>query len=152
MLRRPDQPFAKLIRSSQKRRSECDRLRSDNNPKRRGFRCKSRASHSGGRYWRFERGACPSAFWLSCFCLEQARKLGEIGAGVTITPNAMHALNFLGVGERIAKEAGSTEPYLIRHFRTGEVIKVRASGTDYVERFWRCLSPGSSCRSTRHAR
>jgi salicylate hydroxylase len=66
---------------------------------------------------------------------ERARELREIGAGVTITPNAMHALNFLGVGERIAQEAGPTEAYLIRHFRTGEVIKTRASGTDYVERF-----------------
>src|SRR5689334_17322632 len=32
---------------------------------------------------------------------EQARELREIGAGVVISPNAMHALNFLGVGERI---------------------------------------------------
>jgi salicylate hydroxylase len=65
---------------------------------------------------------------------EQARELREIGAGVIISPNAMHALNFLGIGERIAKEAGPTEAYLIRHFQTGEVIKIRASGTDYVER------------------
>ena len=40
---------------------------------------------------------------------EQARELREIGAGVIISPNAMHALNFLGIGERIAKEAGPTE-------------------------------------------
>ena len=66
---------------------------------------------------------------------EQARELREIGAGVTITPNAMHALNFLGIGERVAKEAGPTEAYLVRHFQTGEVVKTRANGTDYVERF-----------------
>lgn len=66
---------------------------------------------------------------------EQARELKEIGAGVTITPNAMHALDFLGVGERVANEAGPTEAYLIRHFQTGDVIKIRATGTDYVERF-----------------
>src|ERR1051326_8570352 len=66
---------------------------------------------------------------------EQAEELREIGAGVTITPNAMHALHFLGIGERVAKEAGPTEAYLIRHFQTGEVIKVRANGYDYVERF-----------------
>lgn len=65
---------------------------------------------------------------------EQAQELREIGAGVTITPNAMHALHFLGVGERVAKEAGSTEAYLIRHFHTGEVMRVRANGRDYVER------------------
>jgi salicylate hydroxylase len=66
---------------------------------------------------------------------EQARELREVGAGVTITPNAMRALNFLGVGERVAREAGPTEAYLIRHFQTGEVVKVRANGTDYFERF-----------------
>src|SRR5215831_16097716 len=66
---------------------------------------------------------------------EQAQELREIGAGVTITPNAMHALNFLGIGERVAREAGPTEAYLIRHFHTGEVTKVRANGHDYVERF-----------------
>ena len=66
---------------------------------------------------------------------EQARELREIGAGVTITPNAMHALNFLGVGVKVANEAGPTEAYLIRHFQTGKIIKTRANGTDYVERF-----------------
>src|SRR5271168_2687361 len=66
---------------------------------------------------------------------EQTRELREIGAGVIISPNAMHALNHLGVGERVAKKAGPTEAYLIRHYQTGEVIKVRANGTDYVERF-----------------
>lgn len=66
---------------------------------------------------------------------EQARELKEIGAGVTITPNAMHALNFLGVGERVAREAGPTEPYWIRHFQTGERLKLRANGVDYFEKF-----------------
>src|SRR5262249_28546962 len=66
---------------------------------------------------------------------EQSRELREIGAGVTITPNAMHALHCLGIGKRVANEAGPTEAYLIRHFQTGDVIKVRASGHDYVERF-----------------
>src|SRR5262249_57929692 len=47
----------------------------------------------------------------------------------------MHALNFLGVGEQVAKKSGPTEAYLIRHFQTGEEIKIRANGTDYVERF-----------------
>lgn len=66
---------------------------------------------------------------------EQAHELKETGAGVVIAPNAMHALHFLGIGERVAEEAGPPEAYLIRHFRTGEVIKVRANGRDYVERF-----------------
>ena len=46
----------------------------------------------------------------------------------------MHALNFLGVGERVAKEAGPTEAYMTRHFESGEVLKIRAN-TDSFERF-----------------
>jgi salicylate hydroxylase len=65
---------------------------------------------------------------------EQAQQLREIGAGVIITPNAMHALHFLGIGERVGKEAGPTEANLIRHFHTGEIIKVKAN-RDYTERF-----------------
>jgi salicylate hydroxylase len=37
-------------------------------------------------------------FGYSVSVFEQTKELREIGAGVTITPNAMHALNFLGVG------------------------------------------------------
>jgi NADPH-dependent 2,4-dienoyl-CoA reductase/sulfur reductase-like enzyme len=33
---------------------------------------------------------------------EQASELREFGAGLLVTPNAMHALEFLGVGEVIA--------------------------------------------------
>jgi 2-polyprenyl-6-methoxyphenol hydroxylase-like FAD-dependent oxidoreductase len=66
---------------------------------------------------------------------EQARELREIGAGVAISPNAMHALNFLGVGERVAREAGPAESYHMRHFQTGAVIRTRWTGPDYFERF-----------------
>ena len=38
-------------------------------------------------------------------------------------------------GERCGERSRLTEAYLIRHYQTGEVIKVRANGTDYVERF-----------------
>jgi salicylate hydroxylase len=65
---------------------------------------------------------------------EQARELREVGAGFAISPNAMHALNFLAVGERVAKEAGPSGVYVSRHFQTGEVLKVRPQA-DYVARF-----------------
>jgi salicylate hydroxylase len=64
---------------------------------------------------------------------EQARELREVGAGVVITPNAMHALDFLGIGERIADEAGPAETIVTRHFATGEVLKTRAN--DLRERY-----------------
>ena len=39
---------------------------------------------------------------------EQAQAFREVGAGVTITPNAMNALNFLGIGPALAEQAGET--------------------------------------------
>ena len=54
---------------------------------------------------------------------EQAIELREIGAGVTITPNAMHALDFLGVGTRIAAEAGPVPQYQVCNYTTGEVME-----------------------------
>jgi salicylate hydroxylase len=95
----------------------------------------SRISIVGGGIGGLSAALALQHFGYRVSVFEQARELREIGAGVTITPNAMHALNFLGVGERVAKEAGPTEAYLIRYFQTGEVIKTRASGTDYIDRF-----------------
>ncbi len=95
----------------------------------------SRISIVGGGIGGLSAALALQHFGYRVSVFEQTRELREIGAGVVITPNAMHALNFLGVGERISKAAGPTEAYLIRHFQTGEVIKIRANGTDYVERF-----------------
>jgi salicylate hydroxylase len=95
----------------------------------------SRISVVGGGIGGLSAALALQHFGYRVCVFEQARELREIGAGVVIAPNAMHALNFLGVGEQIAQEAGPTEAYAIRHFQTGEVIKIRATGTDYVERF-----------------
>jgi len=45
---------------------------------------------------------------------EQAQAFKEVGAGVTITPNAMNALNFLGIGPALAEQAGETLQYFVR--------------------------------------
>src|SRR6266436_1170476 len=45
---------------------------------------------------------------------EQAQAFREVGAGVTITPNAMDALNFLGIGPALAEQAGETLQYFVR--------------------------------------
>jgi salicylate hydroxylase len=95
----------------------------------------SRISIVGGGIGGLSAALALQHFGYRVCVFEQAQELREIGAGVTITPNAMHALNFLGIGERVANDAGPPEAYLIRHFQTGDVIKVRANGTDYVERF-----------------
>src|SRR6266581_3687938 len=54
---------------------------------------------------------------------EQARALREIGAGVTITPNAMNVLDFLGIGPALAEQAGDT---VIAHFSNGTTFEAPA--------------------------
>ena len=86
----------------------------------------SRISIIGGGIGGLSAALALQHFGFRVSVFEQAQELREIGAGVTITPNAMHALNFLGVGERVAKEAGPTETYVTRQFETGAVLKIRA--------------------------
>src|SRR5689334_1316572 len=54
--------------------------------------------------------------------LEQAQQFGEIGAGIQIAPNAWHALDALGVGGLVKKEAVFVERMLMFDGVTGEKI------------------------------
>ena len=54
---------------------------------------------------------------------EQARALREIGAGVTITPNAMNVLDFLGIGPALAEQAGETLRYFVRSAADGRELE-----------------------------
>jgi salicylate hydroxylase len=53
---------------------------------------------------------------------EQAPELSEIGAGIQLSANAMHLLNYLGLGEAIAKLSVRPGAYVFRLHDTGEVI------------------------------
>src|SRR5215831_17233640 len=59
---------------------------------------------------------------------EQTAVLGEIGAGLVLTPNAMHALNYLGLGETIAKSSNVSAELEVRHYRSGDLLLRRPSG------------------------
>ena len=53
---------------------------------------------------------------------EQADELGEVGAGVTITPNGCHVLDHL-LGESVMRHICNVPPSgAIKHYRTGEII------------------------------
>ncbi len=54
---------------------------------------------------------------------EQARALREIGAGVTVTPNAMSVLDFLGIGSALAEQAGETLRYYVRSAADGRELE-----------------------------
>jgi 2-polyprenyl-6-methoxyphenol hydroxylase-like FAD-dependent oxidoreductase len=46
--------------------------------------------------------------------LEQAPEIGEIGAGIQLGPNAFHAFDALGVGEKARSRAVFTD-YMVMH-------------------------------------
>ena len=54
--------------------------------------------------------------------LEQAPQFGEIGAGIQIAPNAWHALDALGVGALVKKEAVFVERMLMFDGVSGEKV------------------------------
>src|SRR5687767_11047382 len=54
--------------------------------------------------------------------LEQASQFGEIGAGIQIAPNAWHALDALGVGALVKKEAVFVEHLFMFDGVSGEKI------------------------------
>src|SRR5690242_21168813 len=54
--------------------------------------------------------------------LEQASQFGEIGAGIQIAPNAWHALDALGVGALVKKEAVFIERLLMMDGVSGEKV------------------------------
>ncbi len=53
---------------------------------------------------------------------EQAPELGEIGAGIQLSANAMHVLNDLGLAEAIARVSVRPGAYVFRLHDSGEVI------------------------------
>ncbi|MEL0111993.1 MAG: FAD-dependent monooxygenase [Rickettsiales bacterium] len=53
---------------------------------------------------------------------EQAPALGEVGAGIQVSANAMHVLNHLGLGEKMAMIGVKPGAYVFRLFDTGEEI------------------------------
>src|SRR4051812_11620246 len=54
--------------------------------------------------------------------LEQAREFGEIGAGIQLAPNAWHAIDALGVGALVKKEAVFIERILMMDGVSGEAV------------------------------
>jgi salicylate hydroxylase len=64
-------------------------------------------------------------FGIEAEVFEQSQKLGEIGAGVNISPQAISALRAIGLGERIAAVANIAPGVLTRDMKTGAVLDYR---------------------------
>src|SRR5688572_4065719 len=67
--------------------------------------------------------------------LEQAQQFGEIGAGIQIAPNAWHALDALGVGALVKKEAVFVEHLFMFDGVSGEKVIDIPLDERFAERF-----------------
>lgn len=65
---------------------------------------------------------------------EQADAIGEVGAGLSLTPNAMKALTWLGVEPAVRPLADEPPQQITRHYASGEVL-VRFDRSDTVARW-----------------
>lgn len=54
--------------------------------------------------------------------LEQAPQLGEVGAGLTISPNASRVLEHLGLGDGLEAIGYTPDRQHVRHYRTGAIL------------------------------
>jgi salicylate hydroxylase len=66
--------------------------------------------------------------------LEQAPTLGDVGAGISISPNAAKGLAFLGLGTALAAGACIPPIQVTRHFRSGEPL-LTIDRSDSLERY-----------------
>lgn len=53
---------------------------------------------------------------------ELAPELGEVGAGLTLSPNSTLGLEYVGIGEELEKRANVPQAQAIMHYQTGEVL------------------------------
>jgi salicylate hydroxylase len=66
---------------------------------------------------------------------EQAATVREVGAGLTLAPNATRVLLHLGLGSTLQRLAVSPAEQCVQHYRTGEVL-VRVPRGDMTARRW----------------
>ena len=67
--------------------------------------------------------------------LERSQEFGEIGAGIQLAPNAWSALDALGAGERVKKEAVFIERLLLMDGVTGETVIEIPLGEQFIKRY-----------------
>lgn len=66
---------------------------------------------------------------------EQAPALGEVGAGLTISPNATRALEFVGLGPFMAEAADKPSSGALVHYRTGDVLTKTQRDGSFLEQY-----------------
>lgn len=66
---------------------------------------------------------------------EKSAELGEIGAGLNLSPNALKAFRYLGIEESAVKTGFQAREQLIRSYRSGRIIARPRRAGDIAERY-----------------
>lgn len=67
--------------------------------------------------------------------IEAAPQLAEIGAGLSISPNAAHALNYVGLGAFLEAVADVPSRTAVIHYKSGAVLRMWDQSTDFIEKY-----------------
>lgn len=67
--------------------------------------------------------------------LEQAPVLAEVGAGISLSPSAAHALNHLGLAETLRTKAYHPEDQCVRHYKDARPLSWINRGRSLVEKY-----------------
>jgi salicylate hydroxylase len=66
---------------------------------------------------------------------EQAASLGEVGAGLTVSPNATHVLNALGLEDVLERLGMRPNRGGVKHWQTGELMVEISRGNEMLEKY-----------------
>ena len=66
---------------------------------------------------------------------EAAPQLAEIGAGLSLSPNATHALNYMGLGEFLEQSANRPNDAVMMHYKSGEILARNSLDNDFKQEF-----------------
>ena len=79
--------------------------------------------------------------------LEAAPQLSEIGAGISISPNAALALGYLGLGDRLKRDSDRPTRSAVLHFKTGEILSQNDFWPGFQIQIWRRVLSAAPGRS-----
>ncbi len=65
---------------------------------------------------------------------EQAAVLGELGAGITLSPNAVRVIDWLGLAEPLRAIGYVPDRQWTQHWQTGAVLRESSRGSDFAAR------------------
>lgn len=78
---------------------------------------------------------CLEKMGLPYLVLEQAPELGEVGAGIQISPNGVHVMRYLGVDQALDRVAGKPTVYHSRDWKTAGTLYTTPRNPEFAEKY-----------------